>query len=170
VAVRLTNSDATFDDFTGTITASRDGEAKTAPGTVYLQTAANGEGGGTIIVDGSLRSGTASTIATPYTPIPANGAHADAPDDLRKCALEVSNYARVGIAETLKLASVEMDASSTIDLCGKKLAVTNAKLGGATVTPGTYTPADAVVADFISDTVGGGSFVVMGNQTLILLR
>ena len=144
VAVRLTNSDATFDDFTGTITARRDGASKTAPGTVYLQTAANGEGCGTIIVDGSLRSGTASSLATPYTPIPANGAHADKPADLKKCSLEVSNYARIGIVETLKLASLETDSSSVVDLNGKSLTVKSAKLGDVMLYSGKYTAAELV--------------------------
>ena len=156
VAVRLTNPDATFDDFTGTITARRDGESKTAPGTVYLQTAADGEGYGTIIVDGSLRSGTASSLATPYTPIPANGAHADDPADLKKCALEVSNYARVGIAETLKLASLVVDSTSVVDLCGKTLTVKSAKLGGAKLSSGTYAASDEAVAGFVADSGEGG--------------
>ena len=144
VAVRLTNSDATFDDFTGTITARRDGASRTAPGTVYLQTAANGEGCGTIVVDGSLRSGTTSSVATPYTPIPANGAHADKPADLKKCSIEVSNYARIGIVETLKLASLETDSSSVVDLNGKTLTVKYAKLGNTMLSSGKYTAAELV--------------------------
>ena len=178
VAVRLANSGATFDDFKGTITARRDGAAKTAPGTVYLQTAANGEGCGTIIVDGSLRSGTASSVATPYTPIPANGAHADDPADLKKCSLEVSNYARIGIAETLKLASLETDSSSVIDLNGKTLTVKSAKVNGVRLAPGTYAAGSDVeigegtLADYLVDTAdgAGGELIVGGVGLSILVR
>ncbi|MBQ6247812.1 MAG: hypothetical protein IJK04_13160, partial [Kiritimatiellae bacterium] len=57
VSLCLTGEGADFSDFTGTATAygSRQGSAtgaiKNAPGTVYYETAADGRGGGTIVVD-----------------------------------------------------------------------------------------------------------------------
>ena len=173
VAVRLTNPNATFDDFTGTITARRDTTntaTNTAPGTVYQQTAANGEGRGMIVVDGTPRSGTASYIGAPYTPIPANGAHADDPADLKGCSLSVSNYARVGIADSLRLASVEVDASSVVDLCGKTLVVKRAVLGGDRLPPGRYSATDDSVSGFLSDSDGDGELVVTGGGYAVIVR
>ena len=181
VAVRLTGADATFGNFSGRISARRDTTSSstlTAPGTVYLQTAAQGEGCGTILVDGTPRSGTAAFLGDPYTPIPANGAHADDPADLKKCSLEVSNYARIGIAETLKLTSLETDSSSIIDLNGKTLTVKSAKVGGVRLAPGTY-PAGSTVAigegtlgDYLVDTAdgAGGALVVKGVSFMVIVR
>ena len=181
VAVRLTGAGATFGDFSGRISARRDTTSSstlTAPGTVYLQTAAQGEGCGTILVDGTPRSGTAAFLGDPYTPIPANGAHADDPADLKKCSLEVSNYASIGIAETLKLASLETDSSSIIDLNGKTLTVNAAKVNGVRLAPGTYGAGSDVaigertLGDYLVDTAedAGGALVVSGGGFMLLVR
>lgn len=179
VAVRLTGAGATFGNFSGRISARRDttsSSALTAPGTVYLQTAAQGEGCGTILVDGTPRSGTAAFLGDPYTPIPANGAHADDPADLKKCSLEVSNYARIGIAETLKLRSLETDSSSIIDLNGKTLTVNSAKINGVKLATGTYTAGSTVeigegkLRDYLVNTATGGALVVTGGGFSIRVR
>jgi hypothetical protein len=173
VAVRLTGTDATFEDFTGGVTARRDTSSSstmTAPGTVYLQTAAQGEGCGTIYVNGAPRSGTASFIGAPYTPIPANGAHPDDVANLKNCALDVSNCARGAVSAALRLKSVSVDATSVLDLCGSTLTVRSAKVNGVKLAPGTYAAGDEAVAGFVVDTATGGSLVVNGGGLSIVVR
>ena len=173
VAVRLTRSGATFDSFTGRISARRDTNGntdRTAPGTVYLQTAGQAEGAGTIVVDGTPRSGTVSYIGTPYTPIPANGAHPDDVADLKKCALNVSNRARCAVATTLKLEELVIDTTSILDLCGATLTVKSAKLGETKLAPGTYAASNAAVEGFVVDSATGGALVVRGGGFSIIVR
>ena len=70
-----------------------------------------GEGCGTIYVNGAPRSGTASFIGAPYTPIPANGAHPDDVANLKNCALDVSNYARGAVSAALRLGLLDCSHS-----------------------------------------------------------
>ena len=181
VAVRLTGAGATFGDFSGRISARRDTTSSptlTAPGTVYLQTAAQGEGCGAILVDGTPRSGTAAFLGDPYTPIPANGAHADDVDDLKKCSLEVSNYARCAVADALRLQSVSIDSNAILDLNGKTLTVKSAKVNGVKLAPGTYAAESTVaigegkLGDYLVDTAdgAGGALVVNGVGLSIIVR
>ena len=177
VAVRLTGAGATFSNFSGRISARRDTTSSstlTAPGTVYLQTAVQGEGCGTILVDGTPRSGTAAFLGDPYTPIPANGAHPDDVDDLQRSSLEVSHYAKCAIATPLKLSSLSVDATSQLDLCGASLAVTTAHIGQTNVKPGLYTAAQLQALGFgeVVDTAdgAGGTLVVLGAATILIVK
>ena len=177
VAIRLTRAGATFDRFSGRISARRDTNGntdKTAPGTVYLQTAAQVEGAGTIVVDGTPRSGTVSYVGAPYTPIPANGAHPDDVADLKKCTLNVSNRARCAVATALKLEELVIDETSILDLCGTTLTVCTARVADEKVAPGAYTAAQLADLGFdeVVDTAdgAGGSLVVTGRGTIIMLK
>ena len=82
--------------------------------------------------------------------------------------MSVSNYARVGMADSLRLASVEVDETSVVDLCGKTLVVKRAVLGGDRLPPGRYSATDDSVSGFLSDS--DGELVVTGGGYAVIVR
>jgi len=74
------------------------------------------------------------------------------------------------IAETLKLASLETDSSSVIDLNGKTLTVKSARVNGVKLSPGTYAADNAAVSGFVVDPATGGSLVVTGGGFQLVVR
>ena len=178
VAIRLTDSSATLPDYwltsaavksyggvyTNSSTKVQDDPFCASAGTVYIQTANEAEGAGTIYIRNN------NMITNPaYTPIPSVKYNPD--ENLDKASLHISEAGRVRICqEELKLNILTVEETSVIDLFGSTLSVTRAKIGGKSLGAGVYEPSD--FADNLVDTseAGGGTIVVLGEGTLILLR
>lgn len=146
VAVRLTEPGATFADFTGSITANRAGGSN---GLVYRQTAADGEGGGTLTVNGSN-----TTIPIQ---LPAAGYGSDGKTGLAQTKVAFVNGGKA--AATLhkqKLGEVTLPSGCTLDLSGKTVKVQRqATFGDMTVKSGIFT--EVTRPDFLS---GDGQLVI----------
>ena len=176
VAVRLTDASAVFSDYwMGNITAKGYSKVGSVPkgmvddnlryssaGSVYLQTAAESEKCGTIVI---RNDGVAENTA--WTSLPA-AAEADAIDDFKKASLSLLDCGKVRLYETLTMANLTLAENCQLDLNGNTLTVNTAKLGGAKLKPGTYA-ADAY-PDYLIDSVGGGSLVVKGTGMMLLVR
>ena len=178
VAIRLTDSSATLPDYwltsaavksyggvyTNSSTKVQDDPFCASAGTVYIQTANEAEGAGTIYIRNN------NMITNPaYTPIPSVKYNPD--ENLDKASLHISEAGRVRICqEELKLNILTVEETSVIDLFGSTLSVTRAKIGGKSLGAGVYEPSD--FADNLVDTseAGGGTIVVLGEGTLIILR
>ena len=176
VAVRLTGAGSTFSGhWTTNIFArgqsldSNTAKASSA-GTVYMQTAADGEAGGTVVVrnDFAVQAFATNNLAT--TRYPGNGDGCDAPAALKKTSLVVDGAGRVELTDSLKIAALSIDSGSSIDLAGTTLTVKRAKFGETKLSPGTYTTADAALADFVTDSGEGGSLVVSGGGFSLVVR
>ncbi len=171
VAVRLTGANATFDGFSGTIAAQgANANSATTPfgssaGTVYLQDGMTAADAGTIRI-ANLSGSTAVDAKTGF-PALANG---EPIDDLSKATLAISNNSTVILVADVKVGALDIASGSTIDLNGHTITVKRAKLGDTKFSSGEYTAADAEVAGFVTDSVGGGSLVVRGIGTVLLLN
>lgn len=174
IAVRLTGSGASFSSHwienilaTGALNTS-DGTVFSngcaSAGTVYLQTAADGEGGGTVYV----RNGDQTTNPA-VTPIPSTRWGGEN-DDLTKASLAIGAAARVKLFDNLKMSALDMATGTTLDLNGRTLTVMRAALGSVKLSPGTYTASDAAVSDYVTDSGEGGSLVVKGAAFLLIVR
>ncbi len=178
VAVHLTGAGETFSDawvskinakgyYTSKYSASRSSSA----GSVYLQTADQAEGAGTIVVRNT--GNTANNIA--FTPIPSAKAGGEE-DDFRKASLKTEAAARVKLFGDLRMAKLEMDAGTVLDLNGKTLTVKSARVNGVKLSPGTY-DAESTVAigegtlgDYLDDSATGGALVVTGGGFQLIVR
>ena len=174
IAVRLTGSGASFSSHwienilamgalnTSGGTVFSNGCA--SAGTVYLQTAADGEGGGTVYV----RNGDQTTNPA-VTPIPSARWGGER-DDLTKASLAIGAAARVKLFDGLKMKSLEMTSETTLDLNGKLLIVKSAKVNGVNLAPGRYVAGDAAVAGFVVDSATDGELIVSGSGLSIIVR
>ena len=168
VAVKLTEIGATFSDYWRSHIAAK-GSSTTWSGTnplitdyassagsVYLQDASQGDYRGDIIVanDGN----TSNTKA--YTVLPAR-AYGGENDVFDKATLTISACAQVRLMDTLAMSKLTMSVDTKLDLNGKTLTVYRATLGDAKLAAGTYAASD--YSDYLTDSVGGGSLVVMGS-------
>ena len=178
VAVRLTDAAATFDNFTGSITARGENANSATPafgssaGTVYLQEGSAAEGAGTIRV-ANLASSSATDAKTAF-PSLSNG---EPIDDLTLSVLEIQNKSKVFVTANVKMSGLIMDSDTVLDLNGKKLTVKSAKVGGTKLEPGTYAAGSTVeigegtLADYLVDTAeGAGGELVVGGGLKILVR
>ena len=180
VAVRLTGAGETFSDawvskinakgyYTSKYSASRSSSA----GSVYLQTADQAEGAGTIIIRNT--GNTANDVA--FTALPSLKAGGEE-DNFRKASLKTEAAARVKLFDDLRMAKLEMEADTVLDLNGKKLVVNSAKVNGVKLASGTYTAESTVeigegtLADYLVDTAegAGGSLVVTGGGFSVIVR
>lgn len=180
IAVRLTGSGASFSNHwienilaTGALNMSGNAvfsNGCASAGTVYLQTAADGEGGGTVYV----RNGDQTTNPA-VTPIPSARWGGER-DDLTKASLAIGAAARVKLFDGLKMKSLEMTSETTLDLNGKSLIVKSAKVNGVKLAPGTYAAGSTVeigegkLGDYLVDTATGGALVVTGGGFSLVVR
>lgn len=178
VAVRLADSGATFSDYwLANITAkgyskvgsvpkgmTNDDQRYSSAGSVYLQTAAESEKCGTIVI---RNDGVAENTA--WTSLPA-AAETDAVADFKKASLSLLDCGKVRLYETLQMANLTLAENCKLDLNGKTLTVNTARFGGTKLKPGTYVAGDAALGDFVTDSVGGGSLVVKGTGMMLLVR
>ncbi len=173
IAIRLTSPGATFETFgtdkigaKGISFAGADQNAKaSSAGTVYLQVAAAAEAAGEVRIVND--DGVYNTCTTPY---PGVGAGCDTPSALKRTSLFVGGLARVELTHGLYLANGELAAGSSIDLKGKTLSFRNLSLNGDAVPGGQYAYDHSAVAGFFADSVGGGSVVVLGVGTVVVIR
>ena len=180
IAIKLTSPGADFSGFSGTISASgrvlgSGGPADSSAGTVYLQTAADGEKGGTVYI--AMSAGNQAANNTNTTEMVSLGYGGDAVDDYKKVKYVVRDYGRAAVNADMKAASIEIaDANSSLDLEGHTLTVKSAKINGVKLAPGTYTAESTVVigegslGDYLVDTVTGGELIVDGVGLSIIVR
>ena len=174
IAVRLTGSGASFSSHwienilaTGALNTSGGtvfSNGCASAGTVYLQTAADGEGGGTVYV----RNGDQTTNPA-VTPIPSARWGGER-DDLTKASLAIGAAARVKLFDGLKMKSLEMTSETTLDLNGKLLIVKSAKVNGVKLAPGRYAAGDEAVSGFVVDSATDGELIVSGSGLSIIVR
>ncbi len=182
VAVKLTGAGAGFADFAGEIRASGravspGGAEDASAGTVYLQTAADGDKGGTILI--AMREGNRFAGNTNTTEMVSLGYGGDAVADYKKVKYVVRDYGRAAVNDDMKAASIEIaDANSSLDLEGHTLTVKSAKVNGVRLAPGTYAARSTVaigegtLGDYLVDTAdgAGGALVVSGESFVIIVR
>ena len=174
IAVRLTGAGETLSDawiakinakgfYSSSISTNRCSSA----GSVYLQTADQAEGAGTIVIRNT--GNTANNIA--FTAIPSVKGGGET-DDFRKASLKTEAAARVKFFTDLRMGGLEMASGTVLDLNGKKLTVNAAKMGDGKLAPGTYTASSAAVSGFVIDTAdgAGGSLVVTGGGFKLIVR
>ena len=176
VAVRLTGAGETFSDawvskinakgyYTSKYSASRSSSA----GSIYLQTADQAEGAGTIVVRNT--GNTANNVA--FTALPSFKAGGEE-DDFRKASLKTEAAARVKLFADLRMATLDMAAGTALDLNGHAFAVTTARIGETNIAPGTYTAAQlqALGFDEAIDTAdgAGGTLRVLGAATVLIVK
>ena len=174
VAVKLTDADADFESFTGTLAANCNENVTdkianncymTSPGSVYLETAADGAKGGEIIINNVTEG-----LSTNSTPICATGYGADEVGDFRKASLLVKGTARASVEVVdadgrFQMKKLTMSDTAKLDLCGHTFAVTAAVLGDTKLKPGTYVA--SAYPDFLT---GGGLLIVKGTGLMLLVR
>ena len=173
VAVRLTDAAATFDNFSGSITARGENANSATPdfgssaGTVYLQDGSAAEGAGTIRV-ANLASSSATDAKTAF-PSLSEGSPID---DLTLSVLEIQNNSKVYVTAKVKMSGLIMGSDTVLDLNGKTLVVNTAKVNGVKLASGTYAAGNAAVADYLVDTAegAGGSLVVTGGGFSLIVR
>ena len=176
VAVRVTDEDvgttgvwtkfAALGCATNQVNTTNARNQNTSAGTVYLQGASDGEKGGTIYVK-NQKSYDTSNVATW---LPA-GTLGDEAADFKKAKLVIADRGVVAIdAPLFKLASVSIEANSRLDLHGNKVVVTDALLAGEKCPYGTFTAESSAVAGYVFDSVGGGTFVVCGQGTVLIVK
>ncbi len=183
IALKLTGPGKDFSNFKGTISAS--GRA-TSPGsvddcsagTVYLQTAADGDKGGTVIIAMSVGNRYAGNTNT--TEMASLGYGGDAVADYKKVKYVVSDYGHAAANVDMMVESVTIaDENSGLDLEGHALktkAFRYPKTGGglAKLSPGTYTAAQLRGKEIacVVDTSDGasGSLVVTGGGFHLRVR
>ena len=66
--------------------------------------------------------------------------------------------------------TVSIAENARLDLHGNKVVVTDAFLAGEKCPYGTFTAASSAVAGFVYDSVGGGTLVVCGQATVVIVR
>ena len=174
IAIRLTGGGATLDDFDGTIDCATMGAGSIGScGSVYIQTAADGEGRGTIVLDDN------GVTCTTYTPICATGYAADDVADFRHASLVVRNEAKaqVSVADAngvFRMDGLEIGETGELDLYGKAFIVKSASVAGTNVPPGTYTAAQLQALGFtqVVDTAdgAGATLVVHGRGTVFIVK
>lgn len=156
IAVKLTGAGADFSNFTGTISASGrvlspGGPADSSAGTVYLQTAADGEKGGTVYI--AMSAGNRYATNTNTTEMVSLGYGGDDVKDYKKVNYVVSDYGRAAVNTNIVAASVKIaDTNSFLDLEGNTLRiksfmypkVVNEETVIATLGSGKYTAAELV--------------------------
>ena len=180
IAVKLTSPEADFSSFSGTIEASgraRDdgykGPGDASAGTVYLQTAAEGDRAGTVrIAMGSENRFASNTNTTEMVSLGYGG---DDARDYRRVKYVVRDYGRAAVNVDMQAASIEIaDANSFLDLEGHLLVVTSARIAGTNVPPGTYTAAQLETLGFsqVVDTAdgAGGALRVLGSGTVFIVK
>ena len=176
IAIRLTGVGATLDDFEGTINcATKGNDSIGSCGSIYIETAADGEGRGIIVLDDN------NVTCTTYTPICATGYEADDVADFKKASLVIKRQAKGQVTAAdaegkFVMNSVEIDSTGQLDLFGHTLIVKSAKVNGVRLSPGTYDAGSDVaigegtLADYLVDTVTGGELVVTGGGFSIIVR
>lgn len=170
IAVRLTGVGETLSDAwlakinaKGFYSSSISVDRCSSAGSIYLQTADQAEGAGTVIIRNTGH--TANNVA--FTALPSLKAGGEE-DDFRKASLKTEAAARVKLFDNLRMVALDMASDTALDLNGKTLIVNKATLGGVKLAPGAYT-ADKL-GDYVVDSASGGTLVVTGGGLAIIVR
>ena len=176
IAIRLTAAGATLGDFEGTVNCATMGAGSVGScGSIYIETAADGDRRGTIILDDN------NVTCTTYTPICATGYEADDVADFKKASLVIKQQAKGQVTAAdaegkFAMNSVEIDSAGQLDLFGHTLIVKSAKVNGVKLSPGTYDAGSTVeigegkLRDYLVDTATGGALVVTGGGFSLKVR
>ncbi len=174
IAIHLTGVGATFDDFDGAVNCATLGAGSIGScGSIYIETAADGDRRGTVILDDN------NVTCTTYTPICATGYEADDVADFRHADLVVRNQAKAQVAVaddkgTFTMDNVEIDETGALDLFGNRFVVTSARIGGKNVHTGTYTAAQLAALGFPqvvdTDENAAGTLVIRGAATVLIVK
>lgn len=196
IAVRLTAPGADFSDFAGRIEAGggswwkggTNAVCDASAGTVYLETAADGEKGGIIrIAMDPVNAGYITSRIKNKSPVNTNttemvslGYGGDSLRDYKKAHYEIANYGRAAVNADFRAESVTLaDDTAFLDLEGHALtlrefywvtdsgAVTN-KLKSGTYSAAALAGLGASVED--SSSGGGGSVVIRRGNFVLKLR
>ena len=162
VAVRLTGAGADFtpewiSKITARGVASNVGDKQansSSAGSVYLQSAAQGEKCGSIII---RNDGTTANDA--WTSLPGKDG-VDAVADFKNASLSLLDCGKVRLYDTVQMSKLTLAADCKLDLNGNTLTVSSAKLGDTTLAAGTYAAGAAALGDFVTDSATGGSLIV----------
>ena len=101
----------------------------------------------------------------------ARGIGKDEATDFNDASLIVTKTAIAEVsAPTLKMKSLNVANGSRLELAGNTLMVNAAVIGETKLPSGTYTASSAEVAGYVVDSVGGGSVVVLGAGTVMVIR
>lgn len=185
IAVRLTDSGATFSDYwvahinamgktyTGTNgdggTPAEKAANSASAGTVYLQAGNEAEGAGTIYV----RNDNKSTYDAVYTPLPSTKFGGEN-DVYKKASLVVDGKSIVKLFDSLKMQKLDVATNSGLDLNGKTLTVKNAKIGGDKVPVGKHIVAAGEPSpDFLglrNTAATDGTLEVVPSCTMVILQ
>ena len=160
VAVRLTGAGADFtpewiSKITARGVASNVGDKQansSSAGSVYLQSAAQGEKCGSIII---RNDGTTANDA--WTSLPGKDG-VDAAADFKNASLSLLDCGKVRLYDTVQMSKLTLAADCKLDLNGNTLTVSSAKLGDTTLAAGTYAASD--YSAYLADSATGGSLVV----------
>ncbi len=181
IAVKLTDKDADFSDFTGLIRAtgrsrgSHSG-AQGSAGTVYLKTGAESDFGGTLkIACPNYDSMENWNNKTSTTEVVSLGFGGDEIAAMKQVNLVVSDNGRAAVNTDVEFASVTVaDATSFIDFEGHTLTVKSAAVGTAKIVAGEYIiPAKSFLEAFpalYNSSEEDGKLVVRPNGTIFILR
>ena len=151
---------------TNQVNTANERNQNSSAGTVYLQGASDGEKGGTIFVK-NQKSYDTSNVATW---LPA-GTLGDAAADFKKAKLIIADRGVVAIdAPLFKMKTVSIAQNCRLDLHGNKVVVADAFLAGEKCPYGTFTASSSDVAGYVFDSVGGGTFVVAGQGTILIVK
>lgn len=187
IAVRLTQTGATFDGFTGTIVASgrhstdTTQHASSSAGTVYLQTAAEAEKAGTVRIANLVANTYYSVGNTNTTEMVSLGYGGDAVADYKKVKYVVRDYGRAAVNANLQATSVMLaDETAYLDLEGHTLTVKEFMYATKTedqvtvhkLAAGTYSFSQLSGLSSILDSSAGqtGQLVVAGNGLRLIVR
>lgn len=169
LAVRLTDAGADFTDVPTLLANGRGGSANgptsSAAGTIYLQTTADGEGAGTVLVSNASGLATSSDPGLPVaaTHIPSM----DRADNLSASTWRLADKGALRVTANTRVRSLILDnanGSQRIFLNGHTLTTSALAIGGTAVSPGTYT-----ATDYPDILFGEGSVVVTEAATILLL-
>ena len=179
VAVRLTGSGADFTAF-GAANVHAHGfsendanraDRMTSAGTVYLETAEDGENGGTILIwnDGNANNNLAFT---PF-PSPTDGGEND---DFTNARLDIGQCARVKLFASVRMRELHTRENTWLDLNGETLVVHAATIGGQRVNQTGKHSASALQAMLglddatITDSLGGGCVELRSTGTVFMIK
>lgn len=170
IAVRLTGAGETISDAwlakinaKGCYSSNMTADYSSSAGSIYLQTAAQTEGAGTILIRNT--GDTANNVA--FTAIPSTKGGGEN-DNFKKASLALEAAARVKLFANIRMDALEMAAGTVLDLNGKTLTVKRAKANEIPVLPGNYTPAK--LSGYLVDSASGGALVVTGGGLHLHIR
>ncbi len=182
IAVKLTSPGADFSDFSGKISASgrvlgSGGSSDSSAGTVYLQTAADGDKGGTVTI--AMSAGNQAAGNTNTTEMVSLGYGGDAVEHYKRVSYVVRDFGHAAVNTNFTAKTVTIaDADSSIDLEGHELVVRDFSYPDAVSGNPRHLPAGTydwpALADYAwatdSSSEKTGRIVVRGAATVFIVK